>query len=111
MSAVIRSSRDIIIRTEDWAAATQFYATILGLPIVHRAEKMLGFETGSFCLYVEPGPSHGAVFDFLVSDVQATKRQLVAAGCVVIEEDAAVPRCYLRDPFGLVFNLGRTAAR
>jgi len=30
---------------------------------------------------------------------------------VVLEEDAAVPRCYLRDPFGLVFNLGLAAAR
>jgi catechol 2,3-dioxygenase-like lactoylglutathione lyase family enzyme len=111
MSSAIHSSRDIIIRTKDWAAATQFYATVLGLPITHRAENMLGFETGNFCLYVESGPDHGAVFDFLVSDVQAMKLRLVAAGCVVLEEDAAVPRCYLRDPFGLVFNLGRAAAR
>jgi catechol 2,3-dioxygenase-like lactoylglutathione lyase family enzyme len=107
----IRSSRDVIIRTEDWAAATHFYATILGLPVAHRAEKMQGFETGSFCLYVESGPAHGAVFDFLVPDVQAAKRRLVAAGCVVLEEDASVPRCYLRDPFGLVFNLGRADTR
>jgi len=107
----IHSSRDIIIRTEDWAAASHFYATVLGLPVTHRAEKMLGFETGSFCLYVEPGPAHGAVFDFLVPDVQLAKLRLVAAGCVVLEEDATLPRCYLRDPFGLVFNLGRASSR
>lgn len=111
MNPAIRSSRDVILRTENWAAAQHFYTTILGLPVTHQAEKMLGFETGSFCLYVEPGPAHGAVFDFLVADVQASKRRLVAAGCVVLEEDAAVPRCYLRDPFGLVFNLGLSAAR
>jgi len=23
----------------------------------------------------------------------------------VVEEDASVPRCYLRDPYGMVFNL------
>jgi hypothetical protein len=28
----------------------------------------------------------------------------------VIEEDPSVPRCYLRDPFGLVFNLVRSAS-
>jgi hypothetical protein len=33
---------------------------------------------------------------------------LLKAGCVVVEEDASVPRCYLRDPFGLVFNLGES---
>ena len=27
-----------------------------------------------------------------------------------VEEDASLPRCYLRDPFGLVFNLGRAPA-
>jgi catechol 2,3-dioxygenase-like lactoylglutathione lyase family enzyme len=107
----IRSSRDVIIRTEDWAAAKHFYTTVLGLPVTHQAEKMLGLETGSFCLYVEPGPAHGAVFDFLVPDVQAAKVRLVAAGCTVLEEDATVPRCYLRDPFGLVFNLGHAVAR
>lgn len=111
MTTPIRSSRDVIIRTEDWAGARHFYATVLGLPVTHEGEKLLGFETGSFCLYVEPGPAHAAVFDFLAPDVQAAKLRLVAAGCVVLEEDATVPRCYLRDPFGLVFNLGHAAAR
>jgi predicted enzyme related to lactoylglutathione lyase len=50
------------------------------------------------------------VFDFLVDDVAATRDRLVAGGCTVIEEDPAVPRCYLRDPYGMVFNLGRSAS-
>jgi predicted enzyme related to lactoylglutathione lyase len=111
MNPLIRSSRDIIIRSDHWDAAGRFYADVLGLPVSYRAEKMLGFETGSFCLYVESGPPHGAVFDFLVPDVQAAKARLVAAGCTVIEEDASVPRCYLKDPFGLLFNLGRAESR
>jgi hypothetical protein len=28
------------------------------------------------------------------------------AGCTLIEEDASVPRCYVRDPFGVVLNIG-----
>ncbi len=110
MNPLIRSSRDIIIRTPDWAAASHFYASVLGLTVTHQSDKLLGFETGSFCLYVEPGPAHGAVFDFLVQDVAAAKQRLVAAGCQVLEEDARVPRCYLRDPFGVVFNLGLKAS-
>jgi hypothetical protein len=47
------------------------------------------------------------VLDFLVHDVQATKAALVAAGCTIVEENPSIPRCYLRDPFGLLFNLGR----
>ena len=107
MASNFNSSRDVIIRTGNWAEATRFYAEALGLPVTHRSAGMTGFETGGFCLYVEKGPEHGPVFEFLVPDVQAAKRHLIAAGCTVIEENAALPRCYIRDPFGLVFNIGR----
>jgi len=105
-----RSSRDIIIRTNGWAEATNFYGSVLGLPVAHRSETLMGFETGAFCLYVEKGKKHGPVFEFLVPDVQAAKRKLIAAGCTVVEENASSPRCYIRDPYGLVFNLGKARA-
>jgi predicted enzyme related to lactoylglutathione lyase len=101
-----RSSRDVIIRTKAWARAVKFYGSLLGLPVTSRSKTMVGFETGSFCLYVEKGEEHGPVFEFLVPDVQAAKRKLVAAGCTILEEDPSVPRCYIRDPYGVVFNIG-----
>jgi catechol 2,3-dioxygenase-like lactoylglutathione lyase family enzyme len=110
MAEKIQSTRDVIIRTKAWADAIKFYESVLGLPVTLRKAAMMGFETGAICLYVEKGPDHGPVFDFLVPDVQATKRRLIAAGCTLVEEDASVPRCYVRDPFGLVFNLGRAHA-
>jgi len=105
----LKSSRDVIIRTREWAQAVRFYESVLGFPVTSRTEAMVGFETGAFRLYVEAGPPHGPMFDFLVADVGAAKARLVAAGCALLEEDATLPRCYLRDPFGLVFNLGTTA--
>jgi predicted enzyme related to lactoylglutathione lyase len=107
MSNTFEASRDVIIRTENWSAALKFYGSILGLPITDRAETIVGFETGAFCLYVEEGKEHGPVFDFLVPDIQAAKQQLVAAGCIVIEENPRIPRCYIRDPYGMIFNLGQ----
>ena len=74
--------------------------------MIHRSETLVGFETGAFVLYVEVGEPHGPVFDFLTADIQGAKKRLVEAGCALIEEDASVPRCYLKDPFGAVFNLG-----
>jgi hypothetical protein len=35
----------------------------------------------------------------------AAKQALGQAGCVIVEEDPGVPRCYFKDPFGLVFNV------
>jgi catechol 2,3-dioxygenase-like lactoylglutathione lyase family enzyme len=105
MSSAFRASRDVIIRTEDFAGATRFYTEVLGLPVAYRGENLIGFDAGSFRLYVEPGPAHGPVFDFRVPDFAAAKGALLAGGCVVIEENPAVPRCYIRDPHGLVFNI------
>jgi predicted enzyme related to lactoylglutathione lyase len=106
MATALQSSRDVIIRTDHWEEATAFYGSVLGLSITHRSDTLMGFETGAFCLYVEKGKRHGPVFDFLVEDVQATKHRLIAAGCKLVEEDASVPRCYLQDPYGVVFNIG-----
>jgi catechol 2,3-dioxygenase-like lactoylglutathione lyase family enzyme len=106
MAARIRSTRDIIIRTERWDEAAKFYESVLGFPVTYKGETIAGFETGSFCLYVDKGPSHGPVFEFLVADVQAEKHRLLAAGCVLIEEDPSIPRVYVRDPYGMVFNIG-----
>jgi catechol 2,3-dioxygenase-like lactoylglutathione lyase family enzyme len=107
MKAPFRSSRDIILRTPRWPQAKEFYRCVLGLKVVSESESLVGLETGAFRLYVEKGEPHGPVFDFLVPDVQAAKARLLAAGCTVQEEDPSVPRCYIRDPYGLVFNLGQ----
>jgi catechol 2,3-dioxygenase-like lactoylglutathione lyase family enzyme len=110
VSISFRASRDVIIRTDDFQEATRFYESVLGLPIVHVGESLIGFDAGAFRLYVEKGPGHGPVFDFLVSDLQAAKRTLTAAGCIIQEENPAVPRCYIRDPHGLVFNIEQSRA-
>ena len=105
MADNFRSSREVIIRTNAWEEASRFYESVLGLPVTYRSKNMLGFETGAFCLYVERGTGHGPVFEFLVPDVHAAKARLTAAGCTVEEENASVPRCYIRDPYGVVFNI------
>jgi catechol 2,3-dioxygenase-like lactoylglutathione lyase family enzyme len=104
-----RASPDVIVRTPDFEEAKRFYEGILGLNIAFSSPTLLGFDTGSFRLYVEEGPAHGPVFEFLVPDLESARSALRSAGCIVIEEDPAVPRCYLRDPFGLVFNLAQRA--
>ena len=108
MKKVLESSRDVIIQTDNWTKAIEFYETTLGFSVTHRSAKLVEFETGAFRLYVEKGNRPGPVFDFLVPDMQAAKTRLLAAGCKIVEEDASIPRCYIRDQFGLVFNIEQT---
>ncbi len=105
-----RSTREVILRSPKWRDALAFYQTVLALPVAYRGASIVGFETAAFRLYVEEGSAHAPVFELTVEDFAAARAKLLAAGCTLLEEDAAQPRCYLTDPFGFVFNLGRAAA-
>jgi catechol 2,3-dioxygenase-like lactoylglutathione lyase family enzyme len=112
MTREFRSTRDVIVRSAAWEHASEFYGSVLSLPVAYRSQDLVGFETGSFLLYLErsksPGSGHGPVFEFLAPDLAAARQRLLAAGCVIEEENPSLPRCYIRDPFGLVFNIGQT---
>jgi catechol 2,3-dioxygenase-like lactoylglutathione lyase family enzyme len=110
MTEAFKSSRDVIVRTDDLSKATEFYTSVFGFRITSKDANLAGFETGSFSLYVERGPRHGPVFELLVPNVTEAKARLVAAGCVVVEENLAIPRCYIRDPYGFTFNLSRATS-
>jgi catechol 2,3-dioxygenase-like lactoylglutathione lyase family enzyme len=101
----MKSSRDVLIQTNNMSAAAAFYERILGLKIIERSEQLVGFETGSFRLFLDRGEPFGPVFEFYVSDLDHAKKMLVENGCRVEAEDPRIPRCYIRDPFGLIFNL------
>jgi catechol 2,3-dioxygenase-like lactoylglutathione lyase family enzyme len=107
MQQDVRASRDIILRTRDWDQALAFYGSVLGLPMQRHGENLARFEAGGFVLYVERGAPHGPVHELLFADAAAARTRLLAAGCELVEEDPGVPKCYVRDPFGLVFNIGR----
>lgn len=100
---------DILIQTERASEARAFYEGILGFPVIHDDPAMCGLDAGAFRLFIDPAPSLGPVLEVEVDDLAAMKERLLTAGCLVIEENPAIPRCYLRDPFGLVFNLRQRA--
>jgi predicted enzyme related to lactoylglutathione lyase len=107
MKSKFTSTRDIIIHTGKFEEAVRFYEQTLALPVTMKSDKLVGFETGSFQLFVDGRDSlrMGPVFEFCVADIEIAKQKLLDAGCAVVAEDASVPRCYIKDPHGLVFNL------
>ena len=104
-----RSTRDILIQTEHADEARAFYEEVLGFPVIYDDPAMCGLDTGSFNLFIDPAPNLGPVLEFEADDLPAMRARLLGAGCAVVEEDPSIPRCYLRDPFGLIFNLRRRA--
>lgn|GEM_PF-210753 len=103
--STVKTGRDIICRARDLGAVKAYYGAELGMPIVLDTDSMVGFDTGELRLYYERGEGGLPVFEFFVDDVGAAKSRLIAAGCEIVEENPAVPRVYLRDRFGLLFNI------
>ena len=60
-------------------------------------------------LFIEEGPALGPVLEVTVDDVKEAKRRLVARGCEIVKDEPDFPRCYIKDPFGLIFNLTASA--
>jgi catechol 2,3-dioxygenase-like lactoylglutathione lyase family enzyme len=101
----MKTTNEVIFRTRDLSRVKEQYGAKLGFPVVLEKEGMIGFDTGQQNMYFELGDPNGAVFEMTVEDLGRARDELVALGWEVIEDNPAIPRCYLRDPFGVVFNL------
>jgi catechol 2,3-dioxygenase-like lactoylglutathione lyase family enzyme len=101
----MQSSRDVLIQTKNIDKAAKFYENILGFKKFEQSEQIKGFETGSFRLFLDKGEPYGPVFELFVPDLEKAKKTLVENGCKIEIEDPKVPKCYVRDPFGFIFNI------
>ena len=98
---------DILIQAEEPANAAAFYVEQLGFTITDVAPDMIGLHGGHITLFIERGPALGPVLEVTVDNVEEARRRLVKNGCVIVKDEPDFPRCYLKDPFGLIYNLTR----
>jgi hypothetical protein len=42
-----------------------------------------------------------------VDNVEEARARLVKNGCEIVKDEPDFPRCYVKDPFGLIYNLTR----
>jgi len=96
---------DILIQAEDPEKAAAFYVKQLGFTITDHNPKMIGLHGKNVNLFIEPGPALGPVLEVTVKNVAEAKAQLVANGCEVVKDEPHFPRCYIKDPFGLIYNI------
>ena len=95
---------DILIQAQDPRQAAAFYVNQLGFTITGE-EPMLSLHGEHINLFIEQGPPLGPVLEVTVQDVEEAKQRLVKNGCEIVKDEPHFPRCYLRDPFGLIYNL------
>lgn len=98
---------DILIQAEDPTIAASFYVKQLGFSITDETPNMISLHGAHINLFIERGPALGAVLEVTVDSVEEAKRRLVESGCEIVKDEPDFPRCYVKDPFGLIYNLTR----
>jgi catechol 2,3-dioxygenase-like lactoylglutathione lyase family enzyme len=98
-------SRCLCLQTPDVDRAVAFYHRVMGLEVTYRDGNNAELEAGSYRLFIDQGPCLGPIMEFLVPNVEVAKEELLQVGCEVVRWEGAGGCCYLRDPFGFVFNV------
>ncbi len=96
---------DILLQAPDPKAVAAFYVKHLGFAITGEHDRWIDLRGNHINLFIEEGPSLGPVLEVTVDNVEKAKQRLVAAGGKVVKDEPNFPRCYIQDPFGLIYNL------
>lgn len=96
---------DVLIQAEDPKGAAVFYVKQLGFEITDETPNMISLRGKHINLFIERGPALGGVLEVMVDDVEDAKRRLLKNGCEIVKDEPDFPRCYVKDPFGLIYNL------
>ena len=96
---------DILIQAADPNQAAAFYVNCLGFEITGQQPNMISLHGKHINLFIETGPALGPVLEVTVDDVAEARLRLVKSGCEVVKDEPDFPRCYVKDPFGLIYNL------
>jgi hypothetical protein len=96
---------DILIQSEDPKCAALFYVRHLGFEITGEQQDMVSLHGKNINLFIERGPKLGPILEVAVGNVEEAKARLVKNGCEIVKDEPDFPRCYVKDPFGLIYNL------
>ncbi|SRR5579883_1265259 len=99
-------STNINFPTEDADRAAEFYHRIMGMGGFEQNSEWTKVSDGNITLYFDRDTSTaGPIFEFIVSNLEEARKELIAAGCTVVRWDGPGKPNYIRDPFGFLFNL------
>jgi hypothetical protein len=98
---------DILIQAPDPKLAASFYVQQLGFEITGEQPDMISLHGKHINLFIERGPALGPVLEVTVGSVEEAKLRLTKNGCDIVKDEPDFPRCYVKDPYGLIYNLTR----
>lgn len=102
----IKMSSNIAVRTNRVQEALKFYTEVLGFNNRSDDPDFGDFEASPLTVYVDQDHElSGVVLELMVEDLDQAREELVRNGCEVIRWRGKGQDCYLRDPFGVIYNI------
>jgi len=101
-----KMSPNMAIRTANPKEAFEFYTKVLGFR--HRPENRthVDLDADPLNLFViQDDEIRGPVMELIVDDLETARTELVKQGCTVLRWRGKGEDCYIKDPFGVIFNL------
>ena len=96
---------DILIQAADPMEAADFYVKELGFEVTDQKSNMVSLHGQNINFFIERGPALGPVLEVTVKSVKEAKARLTRKGCKIVKDEPDFPRCYVEDPYGLIYNL------
>ncbi len=105
MRARYKSSSCVCYQVPDRKRAVEFYSQIFGYPVVEVTEQNTELNASPIRLFIDQGPQLGPIMEIVVDDLETARIELLAHGCTEVRWGGRGNPCYLRDPFGICFNV------
>jgi hypothetical protein len=97
--------KDILIQVWEPREVAKFYVDQLGFTITEETPELIALKGPNINLHIERGPKLGPVLEVTVENIDEAKKRLQKLGCYIIKDEPKVPRCYIQDMNGLIYNL------
>jgi predicted enzyme related to lactoylglutathione lyase len=100
-------SKNIGFQVQNIEKAKFFYENVLGFRQPEQSTvSEIEFQTVNHNIFLIPGNENlGPVMEIVVVDLEEAKEHLLEYGCEIIRWEGKGKDCYVRDPFGMIFNV------
>ena len=101
-----KMSPNIAVRTDRYQEALDFYQDVFGFENRSLDPALGDFNAPPLRMFViEDNELNGLIHELLVEDLELAREELIKQGCEVVRWHGKGQDCYIRDPFGVIFNL------
>ena len=101
-----KMSPNIAVRTDRYQEALDFYQEVFGFENRSQDPALGDFNAAPLRMFViEDNELNGLIHELFVEDLEAAREELVKQGCEVVRWHGKGQDCYIRDPFGVIYNL------